>query len=45
LRGASLDAAIVGDRVIRTDTERSAGDAIEAARAGDAAPLIALLKA
>jgi ATP phosphoribosyltransferase regulatory subunit len=45
LRGAGLDAAIVGDRLIRADdSERSAVTALEAARAGDIAPMIALLK-
>jgi ATP phosphoribosyltransferase regulatory subunit len=46
LRGAGLDAAIVGDRLIGADdSERSAARALEAARAGDIAPLIALIKA
>ncbi len=46
LRGAGLDAAIVGDRLIGADdSERSAAAALEAARAGDIAPLIALIKA
>jgi ATP phosphoribosyltransferase regulatory subunit len=45
LRGAGLDAAIVGDRIITEDRERSSGPAIEAARAGDTGPLIAILKA
>ena len=46
LAAAGLDAAIVGDRVIGHDENaaRVAGDAIEAARAGDTAALIALLK-
>ena len=44
LRGAGLDAALVGDQLIGIDDgTRSAGAAIEAARAGDTAPLIALL--
>jgi hypothetical protein len=46
LRGAGLDAALVGDRLIcADDSERSAIAALEAARAGDIAPLIALIKA
>lgn len=46
LRGAGLDAAIVADRIVFSDDrERSAGPAIEAARGGDTASLIALLKA
>ena len=45
LRGAGLDAALVGDRLIRADdSERSAAAAIQAARAGDTHPLIALIK-
>ncbi len=44
LRGAGLDAAIVGDRIITEDRERSSGAAIEAARTGDTGPLIAILK-
>jgi ATP phosphoribosyltransferase regulatory subunit len=46
LRGVGLDAALVGDQLIGTDdASRSAGSAIEAVRAGDTAPLIALLTA
>lgn len=45
LRGAGLDAAIVGDRIITADRERTSGPAIEAAREGDTGPLIAILKA
>jgi ATP phosphoribosyltransferase regulatory subunit HisZ len=46
LRGAGFDAAVVGDRMIRADdSERSARAEIQAARAGDIAPLIALIKA
>jgi ATP phosphoribosyltransferase regulatory subunit len=46
LRGAGFDAAVVGERLIRADdTERPAGAEILAARAGDIAPLIALIKA
>ena len=47
LRGSGLDAAIVGDRIITEDHERSSPEvrtAIEAARAGDTGPLIAILK-
>ncbi|HEY5946972.1 MAG TPA: ATP phosphoribosyltransferase regulatory subunit, partial [Kofleriaceae bacterium] len=45
LRGVGLEAAIVGDQLIGTDdNSRSAKTAIEAARAGDTAALIALLK-
>jgi len=44
LRGAGLDAAIVGDQLIFADDSRRDGkDAIEAAFAGDTTPLIALL--
>jgi hypothetical protein len=46
LIGAGLDAAIAGDRVTYADSrETVAGPAIQAARAGDTASLIALLKA
>ena len=46
LIGAGLDAAILGDRVTYADSrETGAGPAIQAARAGDTASLIALLKA
>jgi ATP phosphoribosyltransferase regulatory subunit len=46
LIGAGLDAAIIGDRVTYVDSrETVAGPAIQAARAGDTASLIALLKA
>ena len=46
LRGAGLDALLVQDRLAFADgTERVAGPAIEAARAGDIEPLIALIKA
>jgi ATP phosphoribosyltransferase regulatory subunit len=45
LIGAGLDAAILGDRVTYADSrETDAGPAIQAARAGDTASLIALLK-
>lgn len=44
LRGAGLDAAIVGDHLIGADdSRRDARKAIEAARAGDTKALIALL--
>ncbi|HUJ60696.1 MAG TPA: ATP phosphoribosyltransferase regulatory subunit, partial [Kofleriaceae bacterium] len=44
LRGAGLDAAIVGDELHGGDgSRRDARAAIEAARAGDTRPLIALL--
>jgi ATP phosphoribosyltransferase regulatory subunit len=46
LIGAGLDAAIIGDRVTYVDSrETVARPAIQAARAGDTASLIALLKA
>jgi len=46
LRGAGLDAAIVGDRIVFADDREATDDrAIQAARAGDTASLIALLKA
>jgi ATP phosphoribosyltransferase regulatory subunit HisZ len=46
LRGAGLDAAIVGDQLIfADDSRRDARNAIEAARAGDTKALIALLTA
>jgi ATP phosphoribosyltransferase regulatory subunit len=46
LRGAGLDAAIAGDRIIFSDDREAIDDrAIQAARAGDTASLIALLKA
>jgi ATP phosphoribosyltransferase regulatory subunit len=46
LKGAALDAAIVGDQLIGCDDgSRSAKRAIEEARAGDTKALIALLKA
>jgi ATP phosphoribosyltransferase regulatory subunit len=46
LRGAGLDVALVGDRLIRSDdSERPAGEALQAARLGDTEPLIALIKA
>lgn len=46
LRGAGLDAAIVGDQLILgDDSRRDAKAAIEAARAGDTKALIALLQA
>jgi ATP phosphoribosyltransferase regulatory subunit len=46
LHGAGLDVLVTGDRVIGHDgAERFAGAAIEAARAGDIEPLIALIKA
>jgi ATP phosphoribosyltransferase regulatory subunit len=45
LRGAGLEAVLIGDQLIGIDdNSRSAKAAIEAARAGDTAPLIALLK-
>jgi ATP phosphoribosyltransferase regulatory subunit len=45
LRGAGLDGALVGDQLIGVDSSRrDAGGALEAARAGDTGPLIALLK-
>jgi ATP phosphoribosyltransferase regulatory subunit len=45
LRGTGLDAAIVGDQLIgNDDSSRPAKAAIEAARAGDTAALIALIK-
>jgi len=45
LAAAGLDAALVGDRLIdHDDAAHAAGPAIEAALAGDTAPLIALLK-
>lgn len=45
LRGAGLEAVVVGDQLIGIDdNSRSAPAAIEAARAGDTAALIALLK-
>jgi ATP phosphoribosyltransferase regulatory subunit HisZ len=45
LRGAGFDAAVVGDRLIRADgSEHPIAAEIEAARAGDTAPLIALIK-
>jgi ATP phosphoribosyltransferase regulatory subunit len=45
LRGAGLDAVLVGDELIGPDdNRRSAKAALEAARKGDTAPLIALLK-
>ena len=45
LRGAGLEAVVIGDQLIGIDdTSRSAKTAIEAARAGDTAPLIALLR-
>jgi ATP phosphoribosyltransferase regulatory subunit len=44
LRGAGLDAAIVGDQLILADDSRKpAADAIQAARSGDTKPVIALL--
>ncbi|MDB4958758.1 MAG: histidyl-tRNA synthetase 2 [Myxococcales bacterium] len=44
LRGAGLDGALVGDQLILPDdTQRAASSAIQAARAGDTKPLIALL--
>ena len=46
LRGAGLDAAIVGDQLaFSDDSRRPAKAAIEAAAAGDTGPLIALLQA
>jgi hypothetical protein len=46
LRGAGLDAAIAGDRIVFSDGREAIDDrAIQAARAGDTASLIALLKA
>jgi ATP phosphoribosyltransferase regulatory subunit len=48
LRGAALDGAVVVDRgelIGADDARRPARDAIEAARAGDTRPLIALLRA
>jgi ATP phosphoribosyltransferase regulatory subunit len=46
LRGAGLDAAIAGDRIVFSDAREAIDDrAIQAARAGDTASLIALLKA
>ena len=46
LRGAGLDAAVVGDHLILADdSRRPAADAIEAARKGDTKALIALLSA
>ena len=45
LRGAGLDAAIVGDHLILADDSRKpAANAIQAARAGDTKALIALLQ-
>ena len=45
LRGAGLELAIAGDRLIRADdSERSAAIEIQAARAGDTEALIALIK-
>jgi ATP phosphoribosyltransferase regulatory subunit len=45
LRGAGLDGAIVGDQLIGIDgNSRSVKSALEEARAGDTAALIALLK-
>jgi ATP phosphoribosyltransferase regulatory subunit len=45
LRGTGLDAAVVGEQLIGIDdTARPAKAAIEAARAGDTAALIALIK-
>jgi ATP phosphoribosyltransferase regulatory subunit len=45
LRGAGLDAAVIGDRVIRADGSEVSGAAaaIEAALGGDRQPLIALI--
>jgi ATP phosphoribosyltransferase regulatory subunit len=46
LRGAGLDGVVIGEQLIGLDDgSRSAKAAIEAARAGDTAPLIALLRA
>jgi len=46
LRGAGLEAVLIGDQLIGIDDNpRSAKAAIEAARAGDTAALIALIKA
>ena len=46
LRGAGLDAAISGDRIVFADAREAIDNgAIQAARAGDTASLIALLKA
>jgi ATP phosphoribosyltransferase regulatory subunit len=46
LRGAGLDAAIVGDQLMfADDSRRAAKMEIEAARAGDTKPLLALLTA
>ncbi len=46
LRGAGLDGAVVGDQLIGPDDHRRAASAqLEAARRGDTAPLIALLRA
>ena len=46
LRGAGLDGVLIGDQLIGIDDKsRSARAAIEAARGGDTAPLIALLRA
>ncbi|HEY5923513.1 MAG TPA: ATP phosphoribosyltransferase regulatory subunit [Kofleriaceae bacterium] len=46
LRGAELAGVLIGDQLIGLDdSSRAAKTAIEAARAGDTAPLIALLRA
>lgn len=45
LRGAGFDAAILGERAIRPDgSEHAVATEIKAAKAGDIAPLIALLR-
>jgi ATP phosphoribosyltransferase regulatory subunit len=45
LKGAGLDAALVGEMLIRPDdTRQAAGDPLAAARTGDTEPLIALLR-